>query len=184
MENEQDEIALEIGYISIHFASFDFVLNNLNTILINIKNTKIGDIISSELKTDSRIQLCKKLLKIIPLNKDLIDQTIENLSQFSKIKEERNKLIHGIIFVKDDDVIEARQFYISTFKTWHQNSDNKIEISALKKIKEELIELIPKQFKLNEKIFDNYKEIIEKNDKNAIAFLDILKSEIENNETT
>jgi len=65
MENEQDEIALEIGYISIHFASFDFVLNNLNTILINIKNTKIGDIISSELKTDSRIQLCKKLLKMI-----------------------------------------------------------------------------------------------------------------------
>jgi hypothetical protein len=174
---EQEKVILEIGYISISFSNFDFYINQLNITLINISNPNIGQIISGELKTDGRMQLCKKLLDVISLDKNLIKKVNDNLKAFDNIRKARNMYLHGIWhIIQEEDVIDAN-FYLSSIKDMNERPAKKIEFLELQKIKKSLQSIATEQEKLNNEIYKNYHSLIQDNKKKQKLFSENIRKQ-------
>jgi hypothetical protein len=175
-QTEQEKIILEIGYISIAFSNFDFCINKLNILLINISNDKIGEIISGEAHTDRRMQLCKQLLKVIPLENNLIKGVLDNLKSFENLKIKRNKFIHGIWHTISEEDVVNDELFLTSIKDWGKIQSEKIELTELQQIKTSLQDIATKQEKLNEEIYKNYHSLIEENEKQEKLFSEHLRN--------
>lgn len=154
-DSEFDTIAKELGYISIYFSTFDWIINELNKSLINIDNSKIGEIITNELFTHARLSLCKKLLETIPLKGEAKILTLSNLNTFNQIKDKRNIYVHGLLHYKHTDDNEAG-IHISSIKEFSSNKSKKIDLTQLVEIRSNLTKLIQEQASLNDRIFIEY----------------------------
>lgn len=158
MNSKTDKLMTELGYISMFFSNFDFLLNEINVSLINLDNNKIGNYISSKLNTHARIEMFKTLLDIIPFSQELVKKAKTNLSDFSDAKAKRNELIHGIWHMKTENDIGIDEFYLGKLNSdWDYTK--KIDIVELKKLKENLIGLIQKQIKINIDLLTHYREL-------------------------
>lgn len=159
MISTPDKLMTELGYISMYASNFDYLLNEINSSLINLDNYKIGNHISSKLSTHTRIEMYRNLLKMIPFSKELVKTAESNLSAFSKAKVIRNELIHGIWHTKTEDEITLDEFYIGKINTdW--NDSKKIDVKELQELKAHLRDLIQKQVQINLDILASYRKII------------------------
>ena len=160
MSNYEDKLMQELGYVSMHFTIYDYLINEINCILINLENDKIGGFISSKLNTQGRIELLENLLKIVSLPIELIDELNSSLAEFKKVKQKRNDLIHGVWHTKEDDdnLNIASDYYIAKFKNRDSTDAQKIDINELIEIKNRIRNLIDTSFKLILTIRIEYRE--------------------------
>jgi hypothetical protein len=157
---EKDRIILEIGYISIQFNSFELLINELNASLINVSNPEIGHLILCSYTISKKCELCKELINLFPLKKDLKDELIYILKEFELVRKERNKFAHGFLHdVYDELDNKIDGFYIHNLKNFSINSV-KLELKEIKQIREKLQELIIKQGKLNVKLVVEYQRFL------------------------
>ncbi|MES2593196.1 MAG: hypothetical protein V4608_15040 [Bacteroidota bacterium] len=176
-EIEKEKIILEIGYISVSFSYFDFLINQLNIILINSSYSKIGEILSNELQTYARIKLCKKLLNVFPLKEALVEKVLLNLDTFETMREKRNKFIHGILHTKSEDDLVSDDLYLLSLKDLLKDMPAvKVELAELTKIKTTLENLAKEQIELNEDINTNYSQIILDDIKQKEKMLDVFRN--------
>lgn len=167
MTAQSDKLMTEVGYISLSFSNFDYLINEINSSLINIDNNAIGNYISGKLNTQARLDLYKKLLEIIPFPKPIVADAKAVLIDFIKIKQKRNELIHGIWHTKYEDEIPLDDFYIAKLNTSNWGDAQKIDVKELIAIKEKLQTLVTNQLQVNIDILKTYREIVvEKREKN------------------
>ena len=174
MTTTADKLMTELGYVSMLVSNFDYLLNEINSSLINLDNNKIGNYISSKLITHARIEMYKNLLDIIPIPKKLVEKAKSNLVDFSKAKDKRNELIHGIWHTKTNDEIGLEELYIKKLNS-NWNDSKKIDVKELKELKENLRDLIQKQIQINIDILTSYRKLIDDNVKNKKKISRILK---------
>lgn len=173
-----DKLMMELGYISISASTFDYLLNEINTSLINLDYSNIGRNISGKLATHARIEMYRNLLNIIPFPKELVVKAKDNLDEFNKAKNKRNKLIHGIWHTIEDDNISIDEFYLGKLTTDWCDTE-KIDLNELKDLKEHLHILIQKQIQINLDILTKYRQIIDddrKKEKKLSTFIRNMKS--------
>lgn len=161
MTTSKDELMMELGYISVFVTNFDHLLHEISSYLISAENIKIGNYIMSTHKNyDAKIKTYKKLLHIVPFSDELVAKAENNVVRFVKTKDKRNELVHSIWHSKDESILD--EYYIKNLSSdW--SDGRKIDIKELRELKEELIELVQKQFELNKEISENYRTILENN---------------------
>lgn len=161
MTTRTDKLMTELGYISMFFSNFDFLLNEINSSLINLDNNKLGNHISSKLNTNARIELYKKLIEIIPFSKKIVDDAKLNIINFTETKKNRNELIHGIWHTRWNDEISLSDFYIGKLHSPNWDDAREIKIEELRGIREGLRDLLDKQIKLNVETLIEYRKIVD-----------------------
>lgn len=178
MTSSKDELMMELGYISVFVTNFDYLLHEISSYLINADNTKIGNYILVQpayKNYESKINLYKNLLNIIPFPDDLVKKAKNNVDDYKNTKRQRNGYIHGIWHTKDE--FNDEDFYIRDIRKlnveWEK--EEKIDIKELRELKEKLIELVQKQFELNKEIIENYRAILENDVKQKKKSSRILK---------
>lgn len=174
MTTTADKLMTELGYVSMFASNFDYLLNEINSSLINLDNNKIGNYISSKLITHARIEMYKNLLDIIPFPEDLVKKAKSNLADFSKAKDKRNELIHGIWHTKTEDEITLDEFYIGKLNS-NWDDSKRIDVKELQELKEHLRELIQKQIQINIDILTSYRKIIDEDIKHKKKISRLLK---------
>ncbi|MFL5764923.1 MAG: hypothetical protein ACJ77K_13345 [Bacteroidia bacterium] len=169
MATKTDTLMMEVGYISLFFTYFDHLIHEINSELINIENTAIGNLISGKLQTNARIELYRDLLKTIPFQKKTIDQATSVINQFDVIRKTRNHFIHGIWYVEGDvEEFNEDDFHIGKLSNW--KDAKKINLKELTKIKEDILALNQKQNQLNKDLVKEHKRIIKAKKKKRRQF--------------
>jgi hypothetical protein len=176
MKTQVDELINELGHISILFTNFDYLINEINASLINSDNKEIGYLISNKLSTHSRAELYKNLIETIPFTKEIIDSSKKNLNIFIKIKEERNRLIHGIWHTQEKDGF-INDDYIVSDKYFKLSKGEKIILKNLINIRTNLIDIINSQIKINNELIIENEKLIKNKLKQNRKIKEVLKKQ-------
>ncbi len=169
MNSHEEKLMIELGYISIAFSNFDYLIHEINSSLISNENHKIGNYISGRLATHARVDLFKELLQLIPFEKQLVDMARSNVKEFIEEKNKRNKFIHHIWHTKEDDsfvdVLIDKQLFLGKIDSDWTNADE-INLDELIRLKENLQTLVMNQVQINMNIENSYRMIILEERKN------------------
>lgn len=176
MKTQADDLIKELGHISILFTNFDYLINEINASLINSENKEIGYLISNKLNTHSRAELYKNLIETIPFSKEIINSSKNNLNIFIKIKEERNRLIHGIWHTQEKDGIINDDYFVSD-KYFQLSKGKKVILKDLINIKSNLLYLINSQIKINNELIAENEQIIKSKIKQKRKLNALLKNQ-------
>jgi hypothetical protein len=174
MISEKDEIMKELGYISVTFSTFDSLIQEINSFLINPYNIEIGNFISGELTTQRRIELYSKLLEFIPFSMELVSEAKSNLKKFSDIKKFRNDIIHGVWHTKGDEDLNNDDLFLGKLNALNLDQAKKINTVDIIKIKDDLLVLVDIQFNTNLKLRSSYYEILKKEKIERDSLTDLL----------
>jgi uncharacterized protein with HEPN domain len=103
-----DEIYKSIGELSIIYTRVEFAMSFINSYIQNLNKPEL--LFNQKITVDNKIKLARKVLKSTNVPDEIKSEISKWLTNFKKLKNIRNTIIHNYVLDNNDGFVEFVEF--------------------------------------------------------------------------